>query len=185
MRSVVSVFITGIALLVMLNMSSCNRYIDVAGGSSSIEQGTLKFYADSNVFTYRTNIVATRDQEKVYPKFFEVALPKKIKYYEFINSSDFGFYYDKGQVVFIKIDLEPKRRRIDTAYTPLKKELEEFVQTELKTRRSKYDIKNISLIEGRRNIIITKGDATILLYNITSDNENQFLSHLNTFRFID
>src|SRR5438477_11918240 len=118
MRLSILNIVGGIALFGMLVMSSCNRYIDVANGSTPVEQSSLKFYTDSNLFTFKTNIVTTRDTEKIYPKFFEVALPKKIRYYEFINSSDFGFYYDKGQVIFIKIELEPKMRSQDTTYNP-------------------------------------------------------------------
>ena len=150
--------------------------------STPVEQGSLKFYTDSNFFTFKTNLVLTRDTEKIYPKFFEVALPKKMKYYEFINSTDFSFYYDKGQVVFIKIELEKVSNK-DTTYTPTKEKLEEFIQS-LSTNGNKYDIKKIILSKGRRNTILNKGEATILLYNIVEDNYNQFFTYLSSLRFI-
>lgn len=169
----------------MLSISSCNWYIDVTNESTSIEQGTLKFYTDSNLFTYRTNIVATRDKEKVYPKFFEIKLPKKIKYYEFINSTDFGFYYDKGQVIFIKMELEPTAQTKDTTYTPSQRELEELIQSVLKTNGGKYDIKKIPAHKERRNVILIKGDATILLYNMADDNYKEFFDNVSSFKFIN
>jgi len=173
-----------IALLVVFSMSSCRTYIDATNGSTPVEQGSLKFYTDNNLFTFKTSIILTRDKEEVHPKFFQVTLPKKIRYYEFINSTDFGFYYDKGQVVFIKIELEPVSKRSDTIYTPLKGQLEEFLQADLKTGGGKYDIKKIPFYKDRKNAIITKGDATIILYNITDNNYDQFLKYLNRFEFI-
>ncbi|MCB0716651.1 MAG: hypothetical protein KDC06_11645 [Chitinophagaceae bacterium] len=178
-------FITSpIVLLVMLSMSSCNKYIDATNGSTSIEQGSLKFYTDSNLFTFRTNVVATRDKEKVYPKFFEVKLPKKIKYNEFINSTDFGFYYDKGQVIFIKMELEPKTQTKDTTYTPSQHELKQLIQSVLKTNGGKYDIKKIPAHKKRRNTILIRGEATILLFNIVDDNYKQFFNNVGSFKFI-
>jgi hypothetical protein len=180
MRLAISILI----LIGLFSMGSCNRYIDAKNGNTSIEQGSLKFYTDSNLFTYRTNIIATRDNEKIYPKSFEVTLPKKMKYYEFINSTDFGFYYDKGQVIFIKIELEPKVQVKDTTYTPSQEKLQEFIQSSLKTNGSKYDIKKIPVLKGRRNTILTKGDATILLYNVVDDNYKEFFGDVSSFKFI-
>lgn len=179
MRLVISVLI----MIEMFNLSSCNRYIDAKNGNTSIEQGSLKFYTDSNLFTYRTNIIATRDKEKIYPKFFEVTLPKKMKYYEFINSTDFGFYYDKGQVIFIKIELEPTAQVKDTTYIPSQEKLEEFIQS-LKANDHKYDIKKIPVYKERRNAVLNKGDATILLYNVVDDNYKQFFDDVSSFKFI-
>lgn len=172
-------------LLCMAIMTSCNRYIDGTHGGNSIEQGAVKFYTDSNVFTYKTNIIVTRDTEKIYPKFFEVALPKKMKYYEFISSTDFAFYYDKGQTIFIKIALEPETMAEDTTYNPSPENLEEFVQTALKTNGGTYDIKRIPVHKNRKNAIIKKGVATMLLYNVLNDNYEQFFDKVSRFRFIN
>jgi hypothetical protein len=173
-----------ILILLTFGLMSCNRYIDTTNGSTSIDQGFLRFYTDSNLFTYKTNIITTKDNEKVNPKFFEVTLPKKMKYYELTNSTDFGFYYDKGQAIFIKIELEPKIQIKDTTYTPAKEKLEELIQAILKTNGGKYDIKKIPAHKERRNIILVKGNATILLFNITEDNYKQFFDDVNSFKFI-
>lgn len=180
-----SIITAGITLLVVLSMGSCRTYVDATKGNTPVEQGSFKFYTDSNLFIFKTNVILTRDKEEVHPKFFEVTLPKKIKYYEFINSSDFGFYYDKGQVVFIKIELEPKIKNKDTTYSPSAEKLKEFIQSGLKTGGAKYDIKKIPVYTGRRNVILIRGDAMILLYNITDNNYSQFLDYLNRFRFIN
>lgn len=173
-----------ILILVTFGLMSCNRYVDATNGSTSIDQGSLKFYTDSNLFTYKTNIIATRDNEKVPPKFFEVTLPKKMKYYELTNSTDFGFYYDKGQAIFIKIELDPKIQIKDTTYTPSKEELEELIKAVLKTNGDKYDIKKIPAYKERRNTILVKSDATILLFNITEDKYKQFFDDVKSFKFI-
>lgn len=184
MRSKTFIFLP-VFLLVIFGISSCYRYIDATNGDTVIEQGSLKFYSDSNLFAYKTNIIATRDKEMIYPKYFEVTLPKKIKYYEFINSTDFGFYYEKGQVIFIKIELDSKIQSKDTTYIPSTEKLDEFIQLVIKTNGKKLDIKKITASKGRRNFIIIKGDATILLYNITNDNLKQFLDDLSSFKFIN
>ena len=175
---------TEILLLIMLSLVSCNTYIDAAKGSTAVDQGSLKFDKDSNLFIYKTNFVATRDKEKVYPKFFQVKLPKKMKYYEFTNSTDFGFYYDKGQAIFIKIELEPKTRIQDTTYTPSQEQLGELIQSVLKTNGGKYDIKKIPAYKERTNTVLVKGDAVMLLYNVTENNYKRFFNDVNSFKFI-
>lgn len=82
-----------ITLLAVLSMGSCRPYIDATNGSPPVQQGDLKFYTDSNPFAFKSNFILTRDIEEVPPKFFEVTLPKKMRYYEFINSTDFAFFF--------------------------------------------------------------------------------------------
>lgn len=177
-------FKTVIAFSVFL--TSCNRYIDVSTGKTiPVQQGYLNIYQDSNVLTYRSNISLTRDTEKIHPKPFKVKLPKRIKYYEFVGSSDFFFYYDKNQVVLIKVNLESQNTILDTSYIPSDAGLNEFFQHVSTGSRKGYNIKEITSRVGRANRIIKKGDAEILLYNITKENEGLFSNYLSSLVFID
>lgn len=174
------------AAFLLLILLSCNRYVDTAiGNSVPVQQGYLKFYSDSNVLEYKSSVGLTRDTESVYPKSFRVKLPKNIKYYEFVGSSDFSFYYDKSQVVLIKIDLENKKSIPDTSYVPSEVELDRFIQQSSSSNHKKYSIKEMSGLSDRINKIITKGDADILLYNVTQENESIFSAYLNSLVFIE
>ena len=175
-----------IILPLIILLLSCNRYIDRSTGNNiSVQQGHLNFYADSNVLVYKSNIGLTRDTEKVYPKAFKVKLPKKIKYYEFVGSTDFAFYYDNGQVVLIKVNLESPSLLQDTSYIPAEAELNRFIQlSSTGDNHRKYNAKEIASRADRINKVIAKGDATILLYNIVKKNENLFSNYLNSFSFL-
>lgn len=175
-----------IAFFGLIVLSSCNRYIDTSKVKNTpIDQGGLKFYPDSNLFIFKSNVIATRDKEKIYPKSFQVLLPKKIKFYEFVNSSDFGFYYEKGQVIFIKIELEPGVKSQDTTCSPSIEKAVELIQSDFNTGGNKNDIKTVAYYKGRRNALLIKGDATILLYNIVDGNYNSFFNYVNSFKFIN
>ncbi|QEC69296.1 hypothetical protein FRZ67_19025 [Panacibacter ginsenosidivorans] len=176
-----------ILFLLFIIANSCNRYLDVVKNKSDVpvKQGSFEFYSDSNLLIYKSNVILTRDTEKIYPKSFTVRLPKKLRYYEFVGSSDFALYYDGGQVIFIKVDLENKEPTKDTVCTPSPNQLNEFIQSNLSTGNGKYDIKKISFYTGRKNTIIKKGGATILLYNIYPKDYDQFFDDVNKFRVIN
>ncbi len=176
-----------ILLLSIVILSACNRYVDVVknGSNMPIQQGYLNFYRDSNVLIYKSNIILTRDTEKIYPRSFEVTLPKRIKYYEFLGMSDFAFYYDQNQVFFIKINLENRKGISDSSYVPSTEGLANFIQQLSTGNNKKYNIHEIAVNADRVNKIVTKGDATILLYNIKKENEDIFSSYLSSFVFLN
>lgn len=182
-----SLTLNTILLLLIGFASSCNRYLDVIRYNDSVpmKQGFFEFYPDSNLLIYKSKVVLTSDAEKIYPKSFKVKLPKKLKYYELFGSSDFALYYDKGQVIFIKVDLENKKPAQDTVYTPSKEQLNEFIQFKISTGNGKYDIKEIPFHAERKNVIIEKGSAVILLYNIYEENYDLFFDYVNEFSFIN
>lgn len=165
--------------------TSCNKYIDQANQTSeiSLKEGFFNFYLDSNVLFYKTNVVLTRDKERIYPKSFKITLPKGIKHYEFTGSTDFGIYYAKQQVIFLRIDLE-KNIKTDTIYNPNVNELENFFESKLSLSDSKYDILKISRGEKRSNLMVKKGSATILLYNIDPRKMDLFYKMANSFHFV-
>lgn len=166
---------------------SCNRYIDLAKNKTHlpIMQGYFDFYPDSNILLYKTNVILTRDTEKIYPKAFKVRLPKRLRSYELSGSTDFGFYYDKKQVIFINIDLDNKEVKRDTTYSPNEDELNNFVLYKASTSNHKYNIKEIPMNSKRKQMFIKKGAATILLYNIEPKNYDLFYEYANGFSFIE
>ncbi|MGJ7033537.1 hypothetical protein [Niabella hirudinis] len=166
---------------------SCNRYIDVAKTRTRVPimQDYFDFYPDSNVFLHKTNVVLTKDTEKIYPKSFKVKLPKGLRWYGILGSSDFEFHYDKKQVVFINIDLDIKEANRDTAYSPSQDELNNFVLYKISTSDHKKDnIKAIPININRKQMFIKKGAATILLYNIDPKRYQLFYNYVNGFSFI-
>lgn len=185
MKSATAFTILSILLCLFL-FASCGRYIDKVNSSQSlpVRQGYFDFYPDSNVLVYTSTVGLTRDTEKIYPKQFKVTLPKGIKYYELTGSTDFGIYYDKKKVFFIRIDLE-RNVTGDTMYIPMRDELQRFIQSGLALKKSKYDIKKIEFIESRKNVFIRKGRATILLYNIKPSEYDLFYKSANTFSFVN
>lgn len=174
-------------LFILIALSSCGGYLDTVKKTAiiPIKQGYFDFYPDSNLFTYKSSVVLTRDTEKIYPKSFSVKLPKNLKYYEFVSSSNFAFYYGKGEVIFIKVNLEGKESAEDTAFFPSQEKLQQFIEYELNTaNNNKYDIKKIPFDKNRKTLLIRKGNATILLYNIQKGNYDLFYDYVSTFKFI-
>jgi hypothetical protein len=180
-------FIHPSLFVLLFIISSCARYVDTGKYNSSeqIKYEFFRFFPDSNIFKYKSNVVLTRDTEKIYLKNFEVKLPKKIRYYELIGTTDFTFYYDKSQVIFIKVDHENKNIKQDTVYTPSKDQLNEIIDSEVKTESGKYDLKDIPFKEHRKNLIIQRGTAMILLCNIYDYNFPLFFEYVNSFKFIN
>jgi len=95
--------------------------------SSQVTKNNFKVDNKDFIYTFDSNIKSTRDNETLTPKHFCLRIPCKIKYFESINSSDFGFYFSGKQVIFIKIDLENKIPVTDTIYQPDREQLLEFL----------------------------------------------------------
>jgi len=185
MKSVTTFALLTIFLFLFV-FSSCGIYIDKVSSNQSlpVKQGYFGFYPDSNILVYTSTVGLKRDTEKVYPKHFKVTLPKGIKYYELTSSTDFSIYYDSKQVFFMRVDLESNATE-DTMYIPKQDELENLIQSGLTLQKSKYNIKKIGFNESRKNVIIKKGAATILLYNIKSSEYDLFYKSANTFSFVN
>ncbi|MFL5787740.1 MAG: hypothetical protein ACJ748_06785 [Flavisolibacter sp.] len=166
---------------------SCNRYIDKVSNfnNSPIKQGYFYFYPDSNVLVYKPEIILSMDREKLFPKSFKVKLPKKLKYYEITGTNDLSLYYPNNQTIFIRIDLQNNELLHDTSYFPQKQELDRIIQSKLNMQKSKFDIKSISYRQSRKQVIIKRGPATILLYNIENKNYELFFKYLNGLYFIN
>jgi hypothetical protein len=174
-------------ILIFTVIASCSRVIDKTKIDTDLleSNGHFKVYLDSNIFTYSTNAILTRDTEKIYPKSFKVKLPKGLKSYELTGSSDFSFYYQNNQVILIRIDLENHKCDQDTFYYPSENELEKFIKSKLSLTKSKYNIIEIPINLKRKQMFIKKGSATILLYNIEPKSYNLFYKYVNEFSFIE
>jgi hypothetical protein len=174
------------AIGIVFIITSCNRYIDSANSikKTSIADGTFYFYADSNFLHYKNKIGLSRDKQVSYPKAFEVALPKHIRHYFFSSSQEFYFYYDNNQTIFININLEDNEPVSDSFYVPDKIIIDNLISKSIISSREKYNINKISFNPGRKQAIIRKGDATILLYNIKEKNYIDFLTLLSNFKLV-
>jgi len=175
----------GLLSLLLFQASSCNRYIDKVTGERKVQimQGNMTFYPDSNVLIYRSSVGLRMDSEILKPEPFYVKLPKGLKWYEIANSQSFVFYYSHQQVVAINIDLSNKAFMRDTIYEPTKAELDNFLNSST-SDHGKYDIRKIKFSPQRKQCVIKKEGATILLYNITSENFSEFSEYLKSFRHL-
>ncbi|NML42107.1 hypothetical protein HHL17_33280 [Chitinophaga sp. G-6-1-13] len=175
----------GIGILILLSMDSCSRYIDRVAGENKmqINQGDITFYPDSNILIYRSDIGLKTDDVILKPKPFYVKLPKGIKWYTMTNSTSFLFYYADHQSVIINIDLSDFSTKRDSIYEPAISELAAFINT-FPLDDSKYNVGNIRINPRRRQCIVRKDAATILLYNINDNKFDKFKSYLQEFRFL-
>jgi hypothetical protein len=165
--------------------ASCTHYIDKSKTVLEwpIMQGKIRVYPDSNVFVFESSMNFHADTEVWKPRPFYVRLPKGIRRYEMDVLQSFVFYYRKDQVVSIWVNLNDTSKTYDTSYTPSFDEI-----YWMKTRYVTSDRTNISLMttkSGRKQFLIKKNDAVILLYNIKKKNLASFINCLKTFRFLD
>lgn len=147
-------------------------------------QGTLTFYPDSNVFIYKSSIGLKADNEVQKPKPFYVRLPKGLKWYGIENSQAFSFYYESGQVISIVIDLADNVVEKDSTYQPTKADIEKYRIAFTVEANQKYNMWNIGYDQKRKQLLVKKGAATILLYNVLPRNYDQFRSFIEAFKFI-
>jgi hypothetical protein len=141
--------------LIVLNLFGCSHYIDskVTGRQTPSNSGLIS-YDSYNLFLYDSDVTHSKDREITKPVHFEVHLPKKLKYFVGHNGSDFGFYYDGNQVIFIKTDFNKPDGR--TMYEPSKEELDHLIQFALVTSNDKFDIKEIAASPSNKNMIIIR-----------------------------
>lgn len=143
----------------------------------------IKEFENHLLFKYKTNILMTRDKERFKPISFEIQLPKKVKFWEVINSTKFGFYYKRNQVILITTTAIDKngfnmdglcissKNQIDSIYIPSKHSIDKMICDFETSGHKKWDIKKIGRIQNRKNIVVKKENTTILLLNIE---ENSF-----------
>ena len=170
----------------LIATSSCNRYIDKATTERKLQimEGNFTFYPDSNVLIYKSNVKLTMDTEVYAPKSFYTKLPKGIKWYEMENSQVFRFFYNKEQVVLINIDLRDSLTKVDSSYVPAREEMSKFVAGNASPSNRKFDVNKIELNKSRKQLIIKRDAATILLYNIEPKNYDSFVTFLKEFTFL-
>ncbi len=181
LRDYTRIIVTVSSLVIL----SCNRYIDqVKADGEAVRHDQFTFYSDSNLLFYKSSVALQADNDTYYPKSFQVALPKKLKSYKFMNSEEFSFFYDGGQVLFIKINLRNSVNERDTTYTPSENEVSAYIENKLYSSPGKYDITKIAVKPNRKQTFIKKGPATILLYNVLPENHDFFLKAGNSFRII-
>ena len=170
----------------LVYISSCSHRIDKVSKHRKIvvAQGSLTFYPDSNVLIYRNNIGNRMDNEVLKPRPFYVKLPKGLKWYVMSNSQSFMFHYSNGQVVAINIDISDRANANDTIYEPTLVEVNDIVNSSFRDNSNKYDMKYIKHRDKRKDCVIKRGTATVLLYNVTAYNINEFRDCLKTFHFL-
>jgi hypothetical protein len=151
-------------LLLLLVASGCSPRANKAT-HSPVMQGNFSFYPDSNVLVYRKPGADTSVFNPLY-----IQLPQGITRYTMSDNS-FVIHYAHQQEIIINLDLSGKTFYTDTSYTPQAKEISAYV-------------KGGKLNTHRRQYIIKKGIATILLYNIQRKNFDAFNSELQKLKVL-
>jgi len=169
-------------VLIVVYSCSCNN--DFAR-SSQVAGNNFKASNKDLIYTYDSNIQLTRDNETIIPKHFCIRVPSDIKYYESINSSDFGFYYSGKQIIFIKIDLENKMPVADTIYQPTREQILEVLAHAQTSNNRSHSLNKIQILDNRKHMIMQRGAATILLVNIYPKKFDSFLEGIQQFQFIE
>lgn len=175
----------GLVFILIFGLFSCGNVLDKIGKSQAlpVKNGYVSYYRDKNILIYRPTVGLRSDSEVSMPSSFQVNLPKGMKFYEFIEPTDFVIYYRKQQVFYVRIDTD-SNSNVDTVYSPDKDELEDFVENKLSFHNYKYDIQKIKLIKSRKNVIVKRGRANILLYNVTQAQFDDFLKSAQSFHFL-
>ncbi|MFZ4412473.1 MAG: hypothetical protein ACOYOV_05255 [Bacteroidales bacterium] len=168
-------FIIFISIVALLFSCSAQKKVSLNFEDKSCN---IKEFENHLLFKYKTNNFITRDKEKFKPISFEIQLPKKVKFWEVINSTNFGFYYKQNQVILITttaidkngfnldgIYISPENQ-IDSIYIPSKHSIEKMICDFETSGYKKWDIKKIRIIKNRKNLVVRKENITILLLNI-------------------
>lgn len=173
-----------ICFLILL-ISSCTRYIDKVSNQKvvAIQEGTLSMYPDSNVLVYRSSVGIKMDNEVREPKSFYTRIPKKLVWYELANSQTFAFYYKDQQAILIFIDKSDNITSNTPSFQPSKDEIASLLST-YSPNNKKYDIRTYKTRNDRKNLVLKKGAATILLYNIKPSNLQAYSGELQQFNFL-
>ncbi len=90
---------------IIFSSLSCSPklYLDAKGSSMKIDEGYLASYVDSNVFVYKTKAFARMDMERLYPRFFEVKLPRNIQYFVSLVRTVLNFTMIKSRSFISKL----------------------------------------------------------------------------------
>jgi hypothetical protein len=175
-----------LGLVLIFPFGSCSHYLDKATGTSFKDaQGSISYYPDSNVMTYSSNIGLKADGEILNPRHFVAILPKGLLYGEEDNSMSFGFYYSKNQVIAIHIILSDNYPKgSDSAFVPSSMQIDDFKDLSQLDSDHKHHLRKMEDRSSRKQLIIRKGPATILLYNILPQNLDKFTRCMQQFRFL-
>jgi len=167
-------------------LSSCNHYIDQSKTLQSwpIMQGEMQFYPDSNVLEFKSNMVFRADTEKWPARSFYSQFPKGLIWYDFDYGASFIFYYSDKQVIAIWINIQNLPNKPDSIFVPSGDYVTEFRNAKLVPSGHKYNIREIPYMNNRKQVLIRRRDAMILLYNIKQRNFDNFLKKIETFKFI-
>lgn len=145
----------------------------------------IREYSNYLLFQHKSKTVLSKDKERFWPISFEIQLPKRVKSWEAINSTNFGFYYRHNQVVFISTNpFYAKEPTIDSVFIPSKKEIEKMVDNFETSGHKKWDIKKIGVIKNRKNIVMRKDNTTILLLNIRNNDFEAYYRLVRSYRRI-
>ncbi|TAF65138.1 MAG: hypothetical protein EAZ55_09280 [Cytophagales bacterium] len=145
--------------------------------SFSTEIDALKAYETYNEFKYFSKVTLSRDEEKTFPRHFEIKLPKGIIYIHIINIDVFYFrFLQRERIAFIvkneglkdcsyqNINYIEGRLSVSDVYEYLDK----LPSDEDKLKKRKIKAK-------RAHFCVKDNDMVIILYNIKPKNLERYI----------
>jgi hypothetical protein len=136
------------------------------------------------VFNYNSPITVSRGEEVFEPVNFKIKLPKGLRYYEVNDISDFAFYYDDQQVIFVKVYYENNQAILPVEFADFSiQEAEILIEEELSSDYdSDYNLYKIKLKDDRVSKIADMQKVKILLLNLKQENTEDWIKLTSQFQ---
>lgn len=147
---------------------------DVFNTCFTEEKNNLIFKLDAS-----TARPASHNGKLYYPKSFEMKLPKNIKDFDF-DFTKFTFVYSKDQFIMVFNNMFENPVKNDTIYFDRDKEVIKHALDFLPDKYYHYKAG-----KNRKNIMLKRGTFTIYLFNIKSNNMNEYISLVKSFKIND
>lgn len=183
-----------ITLVLLVFISSCSPYFDLAKnqGIADDEWVKFKFGENSNTLTVVDRIPSAAHGQTFHHQKFEIKLPKKLKQWWF-EGENYLIECSDGQIIGVNPGYAEENKKPKEWYLKDPIVSDEIFYAEIFSYVSSYDLSKkkleyvdeIKLKKGRISKIYSNGEVDILLYNVKSKNFEHYLELIKSFRYID
>ena len=178
----------------MICIISCSKYNKgTASGpgnhhptSIRTKYDSLKVYPDSSIYIYSSPFIARADTQSIYPQHFRIKLPPDLRHASIADMDEFGFLFKKKQVIYIYLNRDAANTGDTTFTITNEEEIDILLHDKLAAINHKkpLNIGRNPYSTNRTTMIIKKGNATILLYNVTKKEQTRFFTYAGSFTFL-
>ncbi|ANH80066.1 hypothetical protein A8C56_02875 [Niabella ginsenosidivorans] len=172
-----------LAVLCLINISSCRTYLDIERNSIASDYMTFRYNKDYNELDYFNKVNGVADKEVFYTTHFTIRLPKNIVYWKQLGNK-FYFEYASKQIIYIYTSYKNEGKESDNWEVRDLEEGKDFSYLdEYWTNERGYNEDDLYKRNKERiTKFYTNGKYAILLYNIKEKNYPPFLESIKTFR---